>query len=105
SRSFTIDADRIKLLSAPSDLDTKLETQKLTNVTLYGPEDVINALTDEDVYAQVNLGGVTKTGSYTREVTVYLPDHDNVWCYGTNEVQIVVSEIKEEETDDSSESE
>ncbi len=102
TKNFTITADRIKVLDRPVGLDTSLETQKLASVTLYGPSDVISSLKDDDVYAMVSLSDISKTGSYTREVTVYLPSYDNVWCYGTNEVQIVISEIKTAEDDDSS---
>lgn len=91
SKTFTVDSDRIKMKNTPSNMSAELETKKLTNVTIYGPESVIDKLTDGDIYATVNLSDVYEAGSYTREATVYVPDYDNVWCYGSNEVQIVTS--------------
>lgn len=91
SKSFTITKNRINTVNAPKGLTVSLETSKLTNVTIYGPNDVISDLTASDIYARVDLSDITEKGSYTRKALVYIPKYDNVWCYGTNEVQVKVS--------------
>ena len=90
SKKFTISADHIKTVNKSSKSNARIETKKLTNVEIYGPTEIINKLTNNDIYAQVDLSDVYDTGSYTRNALVYVPDYDNVWCYGTNEVQVVV---------------
>jgi hypothetical protein len=92
SKSFTVNSSRIKLKNKPSGYTVTKDTKKLTSVTVYGPTDVIDSLTDEDIYAEVDLSDVYEAGSYTREATVYAKGYDNVWCYGTNSVQVVVTD-------------
>lgn len=90
SKEFTIAASHIKLLNSPKDMKATLETKKLTGIEIFGPEEVINKLTSDDIYAQADLSDIYDYGSYSRTVTVYIPDHDNVWCYGVNAVQVVL---------------
>ena len=59
---------------------------------VYGPEDVINNLKDSDLYAEVNLSDIIDSGSYAREAIIYSPTYNNVWGFGKNEIQIVVSD-------------
>ena len=79
-------------MAKPSGKSTEIETKKLTNVKVYGPEDVINKLKDSDLYAQVNLSDIIDSGSYAREAIIYSPTYNNVWGFGKNEIQIVVSD-------------
>ena len=89
SKTFTIDSSRINITDTPANMSVELETKKLTNVTIFGPESVMEQLTDDDIYARVSLSDIYEAGSYSRAATIYVPDYNNVWCYGTNDVQIV----------------
>ncbi|MBQ8965317.1 CdaR family protein [Ruminococcus sp.] len=102
SATFTLDADNIELKNAPAAFLSEVDNQKLPNVMMFGPEDVIENLTDEDIHATVSLSDIKGTGSYTKEAKIYATDKKNVWSYGVNEVQITVSVPKTE--DDSSKS-
>ena len=92
SKEFTITSDHIIATGKPSGKSTEIETKKLTNVKVYGPEDVINNLKDSDLYAEVNLSDIIDSGSYAREAIIYSPTYNNVWGFGKNEIQIVVSD-------------
>ena len=92
SKEFTITSDHIIATGKPSGKSTEIETKKLTNVKVYGPEDVINKLKDSDLYAEVNLSDIIDSGSYAREAIIYSPTYNNVWGFGKNEIQIVVSD-------------
>ena len=89
SRKFTISENHIKAVNKPSKSKISIETKKITNVEIYGPENVVNSLTNNDIYAQVDLSDIQDSGSYTRKALIYIPSYNNVWCFGTNEVQVV----------------
>ena len=101
SATFTLDADNIELKGAPQSFVSEVDNARLPNVVLYGPEDVIDSLTDDDIHATVLLSDVKSTGSYTKEAKIYAEGQNKVWCFGTNEVQVTVSVPKT--SDDSSE--
>ena len=92
SKTFTIDSDRISVKNSPLGRKTSIETQKLTNVEIYGPEEIISKLSDSDIYAEINLSDIVDTGSYSREAIIYAKGYNNVWCYGKHDVQVVVDE-------------
>ena len=95
SKTFTITSDRISIKNAPMGRNTSIETQKLSNVVICGPESVVSKLSDSDIYAEVDLSDVIDTGSYSREALVYAKGHNNVWCYGKNDIQVVVGNDNE----------
>lgn len=99
SREFTVEADKISLINRPAGMTSNLETKKLSGIVIYGPEDVVEKLKNEDIYAQVDLSGIYEEGSYTRSAVIYAPDYDNVWCYGTNTVQVVTKTTRSTEND------
>ncbi len=101
SASFTLYADNIELIGTPSDFESEIDNEKIPNVVIYGPEDVISTLTDEDIYAMVSLSDIKESGSYTKELMIYAKDRKNVWCFGSNEVQITVSKPRINESSES----
>ena len=101
SSTFTLDAENIELVGAPAGFVSKIDNEKLPNVLLFGPGDVISSLTNKDIHAEVLLSDIKGTGSYTKEVRIYAEGQNNVWCYGTNEVQITVSKPKIDESSES----
>ena len=103
SKEMTVSSDNFVLLNKPSGKDITFETKKLSGVTVYGPESVISKLTAEDLYMQVDLSGVQANGSYSKLGLVYSPKYNNIWGYGSNELQVVISDISV--SDDSSEAE
>ena len=98
SATFTLDSENIDLVGTPAVFTSEIENEKLPNVVLYGPTEVIESLTDDDIHAKVSLSDIKEVGSYTKEATVYAEGKKNVWCFGTNEVQITVSKPKTNES-------
>ena len=94
SRQFTIPKKNISLTNIPSGLSAQLETDKITNVTIYGPEKEVASLKADDIFAQIDLSDVVDKGSYTRSAEIYCEKFNNVWSFGSNEVQFVVSKKK-----------
>ena len=94
SKKFTIPQKNIIMSNTPIGLSAQLETDKLTNVVVYGPEDIVSKLKSSDLYAKIDLSDVVDKGSYTRNAVVYSPISNKVWSYGGNEVQFIVKQGK-----------
>ena len=101
SGDFTLYADNIDIIGAPAALESVIDPDKLPTVTLYGTEEAINDLSDNDVHATVQLTDIKGTGTYPKEAKIYIDGQNNIWSVGTTEVQIIVSKPK---TDDESSS-
>ncbi|MDE5946793.1 MAG: hypothetical protein K2G63_05790 [Oscillospiraceae bacterium] len=62
---------------------------KRINITVIGPEDVIEDLTANDIVADVNLLNETSnSNSFSHSVTISCPRYNNVWQYGTCKVAV-----------------
>lgn len=101
SATFTLHAENIELQNAPPAFESTVDTNMVTEVTIYGPEDIVSKLTDDDIYATVSLSDVKGTGSYTKEARIYAKGYNNVWCFGNNEIQVTAS-VPKADTDSSS---
>ncbi len=103
SKNFTLTSDHFVAVNKPSGKDVVYDTKKLSSVTVYGPEDVIAKLTDDDLYAEIDLASIKSNGSYTKNAMIYSPKFNSIWGYGSNEVQVVVSDVQPVEDTDSTE--
>lgn len=90
SRTFTLPTDKIKIQNAPAGKKVTVETKQIPNVIVYGPTDIVNSLSEKDFTIFLNLSDVNNIGSISHAVSIYATKYDNVWCYGTNEVQVNV---------------
>lgn len=91
SKQFTLTSDNFKIINQPSGRKTNIDTQKLTGVTIFGPESVIDSLSADDLVAEIDLKGIEKTGSIKKSTTIYSPKYNTVWCYGKYDAQVVIS--------------
>ena len=92
SKTFDIPKTQFTVINEPSGKKVSFDTAKLTNVTIYGPEEVIEGLKAKDLTAQIDLSDIgSSSGSMLKTATVYSEKYNNVWCYGTNEIQITIS--------------
>lgn len=92
SRKLTIPKDRISIRNIPSGKSVTVETKQIPDVTVYGPQEIINNISSDDFTVILNLSDVVNSGSANHSVTIYSPKYNKVWCYGTNEVQIEVED-------------
>ncbi len=111
SQNYTTNIFRVSNIitkNNPDGMSVAKETQSLHAVTIIGPAVDLTNLQENDLVASVDLSDVSKEGSYSKTATISISGHSRVWCFGTNEVQIVVSEKKEDsssQSDNSSSSE
>ncbi len=107
SKEFTIPSSNIKVIGVPMDKMAVLSTKALTSVVIYGPQDVMENLSANDLIAEYDMqSSALDNGSYTRAVKIYAPHVDTVWCYGTKEVVFTITDkpqLPELGGDDSSE--
>lgn len=76
----------------PEGKQVEIETKSLPAVTIIGPESDMDSLKENDLVASVDLSDISKDGTYSKTATISISGHSKIWCFGTNEVQVAVSE-------------
>lgn len=93
SKTFTLDKSHIRVKNNNLNKNVEIKTEKISNVVIYGPTDVIKKLKADDLIAEYNMEGTQQeSGSYETSVTIYSPKINTVWCYGTNEIIVKISD-------------
>ena len=81
SKVFSV--PNINILNAPTGYDISLLTSRLQRVTVIGPTATVNALTVNDIIAEIDLSTVTVTeGTQAVAVNVYVPNKGPIWAKG-----------------------
>ena len=88
-KDLTIDQSRISISNVPdSSYDYKVLTQRM-NITVVGSEESINAITAEDIVADINLLYTNATTEhFNANVTFSCPTYDDVWVATNSKVSI-----------------
>ena len=85
----TVTVSQITVVNAPSDTTVTVTTRRLSDVTLVGPEDELDALSEANVVAQVDASAsninVSK-GQQSMPVTIVVPGSSTVFATGSYEV-------------------
>lgn len=85
----TVTVSQITVVNAPSDTTVTVTTRRLSDVTLVGPEDELDALSEANVVAQVDASAsninVSK-GQQSMPVTIVVPGSSTVFATGSHEV-------------------
>ena len=85
----TVTVSKITVVNAPSDTTVTVTTRRLSDVTLVGPEDELDALSEANVVAQVDASAsninVSK-GQQSMPVTIVVPGSSTVFATGSYEV-------------------
>ena len=102
SKVFTVPASSIQLQNAPAGKTVTVETKQLNSITMFGPRNIMNTLTLGDIAAVIDLADTSSTGSMSREVMIYAPGYDSVWCLGEQTVQIEIAEKQQDESSQTS---
>ena len=76
----------------PDGKQVEIETKSLPAVTIIGPSSDLENLQDNDLVASVDLSDVSRNGSYSKAATISISGHSKVWCFGSNEVQVAISD-------------
>ena len=85
----TVTVSQISVVNAPGDIAVTVTTRRLNDVTLVGPEEELNALSEANVVAQVDASAgninVSK-GQQSMPATIVVPGSDTVFATGSYEV-------------------
>ena len=85
----TVTVSQITVVNAPSDTTVTVTTRRRSDVTLVGPEDELDALSEANVVAQVDASAsninVSK-GQQSMPVTIVVPGSSTVFATGSYEV-------------------
>lgn len=98
TKNVSIPNSQIYVINVPDDFRCVVEQEKIRNVTVVGPADIIAQIDSADVVAQIDMLDYTVIeGDQLMTVTIFLPNYDNVWCMGIHRVLCNTSEIVEAE--------
>jgi YbbR domain-containing protein len=84
-----IEVKNIELKNLPAHYDVSVSTTKISYVNVMGPTDVLENIKSGDFVAELNLSEIDITvGQYKVPVSIYAPNHANVWAKGTHYVVV-----------------
>ena len=90
--SKTFSLSDISVLNSPSGYNINLLTSYIPRVTIIGPDDVLDALTANDIVAQIDLSSETVTqGTKEVDVNIYIPNKGPVWATGEYKATITAT--------------
>lgn len=91
-KQFQIGKSKIKIKDAPSGSKTTINSPEKINATIFGPTSIISKLKADDLNAEINLKDINKDGTITKPIMIYSKRYNTVWCYGTHNATILVSD-------------
>lgn len=82
--SVTINVPNIRTINMPSNYDITVQSERVSNVTLYGPKDEIKELLPDSVVAQLDCQNLQITaGQQTLPVTIQVPSSSRIFAVGS----------------------
>ena len=96
TKKFRINNSQVRVINIEPGYRVSVETNRL-NVTVVGPADVLEEIDASDIVAQIDyMEHAFTTGLNMREATIYLPQYDNCWVYGSHQIMLNVEEVAED---------
>lgn len=90
--SVTINVPNIRTINMPSNYDITVQSERVSNVTLYGPKDEIENLLPDSVVAQLDCQNLQITaGQQTLPVTIQVPSSSQIFAVGSYTVLCQIS--------------
>ena len=90
--SVTINVPNIRVVNMPSNYDITVQSERVSNVTLYGPKEEIEQLLPESVVAQLDCQNLqVSAGQQTLPVTIQVPSSSRIFAVGSYTVQCQIS--------------
>lgn len=94
SKVIAVPNSQIYVINAPDNYRCVVEQERIKNITVVGPEEIISRIDASDVVAQIDLLDYSVVeGDQFLTATIYLPNYNNVWCMGIHKVYCNISEI------------
>lgn len=89
----TFNVSQISIINVPQGYKVTSNASKV-EVTLVGPEDVLNELSNKNIVVQADLSTreITQTGQYRIYAEVLLPGGENAWATGLYSITVTVKE-------------
>lgn len=90
--SVTINVPNIRVVNMPSNYDITVQSERVSNVTLYGPKEEIEQLLPDSVVAQLDCQNLqVSAGQQTLPVTIQVPSSSRIFAVGSYTVQCQIS--------------
>ncbi len=87
TKKLQIPSSQIYPLNVPEGYRVNLESNKISNIEIIGPADIINRIDASDVIAELDLiNQPASAGSNILNATIYLPNYTSCWAIGTYQV-------------------
>ncbi len=83
TKSVSIKNSQIYAINMPQGYRLAIDQNRINNVTLVGPQQVLDSIESGDVIAEIDmLDYNVGEGASMFTVSIYVPGHDDVWAYG-----------------------
>lgn len=92
-----VNVDNFQLINTSPEYDITVRTSRISNVLVYGRQDILDELVPGDLVAEIDLS--TREiipGQFSTGVTICAPNKDLLWASGDYSVIIHVTEKKQE---------
>lgn len=101
TKNVTIPNSQIYVVNVPDGYRAVVETEKIRNVTIVGPKDVIDKIDASDVVAHIDLLDYNvSAGDFLMTATIYLPNYNTAWANGSHKVYCFIEEITDDATNE-----
>lgn len=88
-----VNVDNFQLVNTSIEYDITVRTSRLSNVLVYGRQDILDELVPGDLVAEIDLSSrEIVPGQFSTGVTIYAPNKDLLWASGDYSVIIHVTE-------------
>ena len=90
--STKLNISNIRAINVPSNYELQILSSLVSNVTLYGPKDEIEALSADSIVAQIDCQSLNLTvGQQTIAVSIQIPSSTRIFATGSYTVQCEVT--------------
>ena len=90
-RTITVNSSEFKIINEPSSNEFNILTNTLT-FDVIGPEEDIQNITERDVVVEIDLmDEKIQSDSFSKEVSIILPNHKKVWALGKQTVALEIN--------------
>ena len=99
TKTLTINNSQIYPINVPNGYQVDVETDRINNIKVIGPSEIIEQIDSKDLIAQIDMLDYNITEGFRMyTVTVYLPMYNNCWCCGTYQVACNVQQVDDNQT-------
>lgn len=92
TKTLHLPADCVEVVNLPSGYQLAVESERIMNVTLCGPKEVLDSLTVQSVVARIDAEDLSiVTGQQNIAVSIYVPSSTQVFAIGSYTAQCRIS--------------